>query len=84
LRKFFWAIIVENKHGLGETSVFDFKYIPEFNTNTKMADSEGTGLKQPGIERRNLKALLTGLGVLTVTGICGLKIMLAFVHKFAV
>lgn len=49
-----------------------------------MGNSEGTGLKQSGIERRNLKALLIGLGVLAVTGISGFKIGLGFVHKFAI
>lgn len=48
-----------------------------------MGASEGTGLKQPGIERRNLKALLIGLGVLVVTGICSFKIVSGFVHKIA-
>lgn len=40
-------------------------------------------MKQPGIERRNLKALLIGLGVLVVTGISGFRIVLGFAHKIA-
>lgn len=46
-----------------------------------MGGSEGTGVKQPGIERRNLKALVIGLGVLVITGLCGLKVISGFVRK---
>ncbi len=77
LRRIFWAIIVENKHGLGEESVFDFKYVPDFHVTTgkEHAGEAGVGVSQPGIERRNLKALMYAVGGLVVVGYVGLRIL---------
>ena len=75
---------MENKHGLGEISAFEFKYIPELNTTrTEMGESGQTGVRQPGIERRNLNSLLTGLGMMALTSFCCFKIISGFVHKVA-
>ncbi|KAI9792389.1 MAG: hypothetical protein M1816_002273 [Peltula sp. TS41687] len=69
LRKIFYANIVGNKqHGLGRESVFEFKYIPEFHTTTEMGEAEESGVKQPGVERRNLKTLLIAIAVLLILG----------------
>ena len=67
---------MENRHGLVEESVFDFKYIPDLHLATE-ADQPASksGIKQAGIERRNLRALVLGCGVLTVTGFVGLHIL---------
>ncbi|KAL9106476.1 MAG: hypothetical protein Q9227_008507 [Pyrenula ochraceoflavens] len=68
LRRIFWFVIVEGRHGLGEESVFDFKYVPDYHVKTDPADPNESGLKEHGVERRNLKALLVGITVLgTVT-----------------
>lgn len=66
LRKIFWAVIVENKHGLGEETVFDFKYIPDYHLKTGAEELVQTGVRQPGVERRNLKTLLVALGAVGV------------------
>lgn len=56
-------MIVQNKYGLGQESVFEFKYIPEFHTTTEMDEAEEVGVKQPGIERRNLKTLIIAIAI---------------------
>ena len=61
--------------------MFDFKYIPDFHTKTDMANSEGTGLKHPGMERRNLKAFLVGCGILGIMGFCGCKVAIGLIRK---
>ena len=53
-------MIVENKtHGLGEETNFDFKHIPNFDTTTSMGEYV-SGLKESGVERRNLRVLVMG------------------------
>lgn len=53
-------MIVENKShgGLGEETNFDFKYIPDFHHMTGKGEIQNSGLKQQGVERRNLKTLI--------------------------
>lgn len=46
--------------------MFDFKYVPDFHITTEAGESNHVGIKEHGIERRNLKALLIGL---TCTGV---------------
>lgn len=68
LRKVFYAIVVESKYGLqGSETLFDFKYVPEFSTVTELNDSKEQRPKMRGVETRNLKWLLYGLGGLGVT-----------------
>ena len=57
-------MIIQNEHGLGQESVFEFKYIPEFHTTTELGESEEVGLKQLGVERRNLKTLIVAILVM--------------------
>jgi len=75
LRKIFWRVIVEDKQGLGEETTFDFKYIPDLSKSTQMEDAPETGIKQSGIERRNLQALIVGCALLAFAGYLGFKTM---------
>lgn len=73
LRKIFYAVIVDNqKNGLGTETNFDFKYIPDFHTTTDLHLGE-EGLREPGIERRNLKTLVIASTVVGVVTWVGLK-----------
>lgn len=74
LRKIFWAVIIESKGGLGAETTFDFKYVPELSKTTQMEDPEESGLKHPGVERRNLQAFILGCGFLVVCGYAGLSV----------
>lgn len=75
-------MIVENKNGLGQESVFEFKYVPEFSTRTEKGESEETGVKQPGIERRNLKTLIIAMVVLGGIGWFSAQIALRLLRSF--
>ena len=72
---------MENKNGLGEETTFDFKYIPDLSKITKMEDAEESGVRSPGIERRNLQALAIGCGLLSLAGYLGFKILGAVVGR---
>jgi len=75
LRKILYQIIVENKeHGLGTETNFDFKYIPNYDvTATALGEYNGSGLKQPGIERRNFRTLILASAVFAAVSYCGMK-----------
>ncbi|KAI9718226.1 MAG: hypothetical protein M1812_004216 [Candelaria pacifica] len=83
LRKIFYTLIVEHKHGLGgEISNFEFKYIPDFTITTQMEESEKIGLnKQAGIERRNLKTLVVAVGFVSVATWCSIKVLSGITRK---
>ncbi|MCJ1402258.1 hypothetical protein MMC11_005478 [Xylographa trunciseda] len=83
LRKIFWTVIVDGKHGLQEETTFDFKYIPDMHKTTCLEDSDNSGLKQPGIERRNLQALLVGCGFLSIAAVVGYRVMSGLARHFA-
>ena len=71
---------MENKtHGLGTESNFDFKYIPNFNTTTSMGNYEVSGLKEPGIERRNFVTLVVAGATAGLMFYIGMKTTLGFV-----
>ena len=74
LRHIFWAVIVDGKHGLGQETVFDFKYIPDYHITTDRGGDAETGLKEHGIERRNLKALVIALGMSGVVTYASVRI----------
>ena len=76
LRRVFWKVIVESEYGLGETSEFEFKYVPELGKKTRGEDVLGTksGIRYGGVERRNLKAFALGCLVIAIGGILGIKI----------
>jgi hypothetical protein len=74
LRNIFWAVIIEGKHGLGEKTVFDFKYIPDYHVNTSKGDDAQVSLdySATGVERRNLQTLviaLAGSGIVAYIGV---------------
>jgi hypothetical protein len=63
LRKAFWTMIVDHKSGLeGKKTVFDMKYVPEFNTLTDGDDGGETRTHTGQVERRNLRWMLMALG----------------------
>lgn len=76
LRKLFWAVIVEGKYGLGEKTVFDFKYVPDFHITTEAGgDEKGqAGVREDGVERRNLQALLVGIACGGAGVFCGILV----------
>lgn len=70
-------MIVENKsHGLGSETVFDFKYVPNFQLRTELGEYEKPE-KPSSVEGRNLKAFLIAFGILSV--ICYLGLRMIFV-----
>ena len=81
LRKILYQIIVENKeHGLGTETNFDFKYIPNYDvTSTALGEYDGSGLQQPGIERRNFNTLILASAVLATVSYFGMKTTWGFV-----
>ncbi|KAI9664375.1 MAG: hypothetical protein M1831_002308 [Alyxoria varia] len=78
LKDVFWKIIVGSDYGLqGQETVFDFSYIPEYNTITEQTQEEKReGLpKLKGVEGRNLKAFMIGITCLAFTGWVGYKVV---------
>ncbi|KAI9799272.1 MAG: hypothetical protein M1833_004150 [Piccolia ochrophora] len=68
LRRVFYTIIVNKKHGLAEETKFEFKYVPDFHiTSTESAAPEESGIKTSGVERRSLKVLMYAVFGLVVT-----------------
>ncbi|KAL8734708.1 MAG: hypothetical protein Q9166_001364 [cf. Caloplaca sp. 2 TL-2023] len=59
-RRIIWSVIVEDKQGLGQETIFEFKYIPNLSKITKAEKGRGTLTKRGGIEKRNLRAFLLG------------------------
>jgi len=74
LKRIFWAVIVEGKYGLGQETVFDFKYIPDYHVTTEKGTDEQAGLAEHGIERRSLQTLLVAAGCLGCMGYVGIKV----------
>lgn len=74
LKRIFWQVVVESKFGLqGEETVFDFKYVPQFDTVTyRGEDMEPRAKEVYSDEKRNFRAFLLGtafLGVITYLGV---------------
>lgn len=64
VKKIFYAVIVDAKWGLaGTETLFDFKYVPEYETVTDMGKISEIKLSNSGVESRDLKALGVFLGV---------------------
>lgn len=74
LRNVFWALIVEGKYGLGQETVFDFKYIPDFNVITARGGDEQVKMMEAGVERRSLNTLFIATTCLLFTGYVSLKV----------
>ncbi|KAL8972708.1 MAG: hypothetical protein Q9183_000393 [Haloplaca sp. 2 TL-2023] len=62
-RRIMWKVIVEDEHGLGGETVFDFKHIPALSKTTKAEKGSGNYAGHDGIEKRNLRAFLIGCGL---------------------
>ena len=63
VRNLYWKIIVESDFGLGGSETgFDFQYVPEFTTLTEVMSTGNVKPNMRGIEMRNLKALVLGVG----------------------
>jgi len=78
----FYSVIVENKtYGLGSETNFDFKYIPDFHTRTAQGELGETGLKEPGIERQNLKVLVIASTVVCILSWYGIKMTLKVIES---
>lgn len=78
VKKVFWQITVESKWALnGSETMFEFKYVPEFDTVTSMDDGKDIKKERRVTERRNLKWMLYGVGavgvVVPVVGYCVVK-----------
>jgi len=73
LKKVFWQIVVESRYGLeGKETNFDFKYVPELGTVTEQAQEEERE-KMRGVETRNLKAFVYGVGAMCGLAFIGYK-----------
>lgn len=83
LRQGMWTVIVESRVGLGQESIFEFKYIPDVSRMTGQEDCTSTGITKPGIERRNLKAFLCGLFVVTFVPYLAFKMVANLVTTLA-
>lgn len=71
---------MDNKSGLGGETTFDFKYIPDLSRTTQKDDGPKIEPDQPGIEWRNLQALIIGCTLFVFVGFYGLRILI-FVIK---
>lgn len=49
------------------------QYVPEYTTLTELDDGKGGRTKQRGVEWRNLKAFIIGVGAISVFSWCGFK-----------
>ncbi|MCJ1476469.1 hypothetical protein MMC13_005135 [Lambiella insularis] len=83
LRKIFWTVIVDGKYGLGRETSFDFKYIPDMHKITHREEADLSGIRQPGIERRNLQAFVLGCGFVAVSAVVGYRVVSGLATRFA-
>ena len=65
-RRVMWKVIVEDEHGLGEETVFDFKHIPALSKTTKAEKGRRNYAGHGVMEKRNLRAFLFGCGLFMV------------------
>ncbi|KAJ0416395.1 hypothetical protein BJY00DRAFT_304169 [Aspergillus carlsbadensis] len=57
-RRLYYSIITDKEHGLGNETIFDFKYVPWFTRTTKLGTRKERKATKPGVE------VLAQLGVL--------------------
>ncbi|KAF2114669.1 hypothetical protein BDV96DRAFT_613265 [Lophiotrema nucula] len=82
LKRIFYAVIVESKYGLaGTETLFDFKYVPEYNTVTEMGKPSDLKVRSSGVEMRNLRTLGIFLGVVGVGAYASLKVASAVISR---
>jgi hypothetical protein len=66
---------VENKtHGLGEETVFDFKYIPNLSMpTTELGEYDDSSIPNTGIETRNFRTLVVASTVVALISYMGMR-----------
>jgi len=75
LRKIFYNVIVRNTdHGLGEETVFDFKYIPSFDFTETEKGEYVAGIQGKGVETRNFRTLVVAGAVMGCLSYVGFRI----------
>lgn len=74
LRNVFWTIIVEGKFGLGQETIFDFKYIPDYNVLTAKGGDDEAKARETSVERKYRNTLFITVGCITVAGYVGWRI----------
>lgn len=75
LRRVAWAVVVESKAGLGEETIFEFKYIPDFSKITRKEDPEAVGSKRSGVEKRNLQTFVIACCLLSIVAYAGMRML---------
>ncbi|KAF2190635.1 hypothetical protein K469DRAFT_560160 [Zopfia rhizophila CBS 207.26] len=82
LKKIFYAVIVESKYGLaGTETLFDFKYIPEYETVTDMGTPSEIKLRNSSVEMRNLRTLGIFLSIVGMSAWASLKVASTVLSK---
>ena len=74
MKRVYYAVIVDSKTGLGKETLFDFKYVPEFETVTELGKDGKVEDAHRVVDRRNLKYLVIGLTILTCTTWASVKL----------
>lgn len=75
LKKIFYTVIVDAKYGLaGTETLFEFKYVPEYETVTRMGTPTEIKLKRSSVEMRNLRTLGIFLGISGFSAWAALKV----------
>lgn len=78
----FWQVIVKAKWGLaGAETNFDFKYVPQYDTLTKLGDIGERKIKTSSIEMRNLRTLGVFVGVASVGLVVSGKIAVVLLRR---
>ncbi|KAL8695177.1 MAG: hypothetical protein Q9218_000345 [Villophora microphyllina] len=75
-RRIIWTVIVEDKQGLGQETVFDFKYIPALTKTTKAEKPRGGVVGRSGTETRNLRAFSLGCFFLLAVAVVSFRCVL--------
>lgn len=82
LKRIFYVVIVDAKYGLaGTETLFDFKYVPEYNTITDMGKPSEIKLGTSSVERRNLRVLGYFLGAVGVGAWVSLKVASSIISR---
>ena len=71
---------MDGKNGLKEETTFDFKYIPDLHKTTQMEEGEKSGIRQSGVERRNLQTLVLGVGFLSIAAVVAYRVVSGLVR----
>lgn len=68
-------MIVEDKHGLGQESVFEFKHIPSLSKTTKAEQGSGGQTKSGEVEKRNFRSFVLGCVFMCIAFWVAIKIL---------